>query len=330
MKSPDSHLCTVEIVVASSETGQRLDSYLGAHPEVNLSRSKVRKLMDDDLVLVNDEHLPAKYKTRENDRIVLTIPPPTVQDIVAEDIPIEVLYEDEYLAVINKPAGMATHPGRGHHTGTLVNAIMYRFEALSAGSDVVRPWIVHRLDKDTTGLLMIAKSDSIHLKLQDAIRDRDVERSYVALVCGHMLKTEGEINLPIGRSPKVRTKMMVDGVDSREAITRYRRLERFRSYDLVEAKLLTGRTHQIRVHFSHLGHPVFGDHDYGGREARVRGMFAPERPLARKMLELIGRQALHARRLEFDHPVTGVKLTIEADFPDDFQTVLDLLSSGSG
>jgi 23S rRNA pseudouridine1911/1915/1917 synthase len=124
--------------------------------------------------------------------------------------------------------------------------------------------------------------------------------------------------------------MAVDGVDNREAITRYRRLERFRSYDLVEAKLLTGRTHQIRVHFSHLGHPVFGDHDYGGREARVRGMFAPERPLARKMLELIGRQALHSRRLEFDHPVTGVKLTIEADFPDDFQTVLDLLSSGSG
>ena len=325
MKPLDSGPRTVKIVVASSETGRRLDSYLGTHPKVALSRSKVQKLIDSGLVMVNDEQVPRKYLICENDRIALSIPPPTVEDVVAEDIPIEVLFEDEFLAVVNKPAGMATHPGRGHHTGTLVNAIMSRIKSLSTGSGDVRPGIVHRLDKDTTGLLIVAKTDSIHVKLQDAIRDREVERTYVALVCGHLSKTEGEINLPIGRSPKNRKKMVVNGLDSREAVTRYRCVERFRSYDLIEAKLLTGRTHQIRVHFSHLGHPVFGDHDYGGREARVRGMFAPERPLAKKMLGLIDRQALHARRLEFNHPVTGKKLTLEAALPDDFQAVLDLL-----
>ena len=184
---------------------------------------------------------------------------------------------------------------------------------------------MHRLDKDTSGLLVVAKDDETHLALQGLIKTRELKRTYLALICGHMKEDEGTIDLPIGRHHSNRILMAVDGDDPREAITHWTLLERYRSYDFLEVSLETGRTHQIRVHLAHLGHPVFGDPDYGGREKWVNAMFGPERPLARKMLELLPRQALHAARIEFPHPQTGKELKFEASMPGDYEGVVDVV-----
>jgi len=315
----------IEIDVPASVEKERLDRYLGSLDKVGLTRSRVQKLIDEGKVFVDGEVVRSKYQLKGGEKIHITVTPPPGSDLKPEDIPLDIVFEDDYLAVINKPPGLVTHPGAGNYSGTLVNALLYHFKNLSvmAGSD--RPGIVHRLDKNTSGLLVVAKKDEVYLSLQKQIQEKSLRRVYTALVCGHMPEDEGEIDLPIGRSIKDRKKMIVTHVKSREALTRWKLLERFRVYDLVEASLQTGRTHQIRVHFAHLGHPVFGDPDYGGRDKYQRGLFAPERPLGKKLLSLIDRQALHARQISFVHPVTDKTHTIEAPLPKDFKAVLDLL-----
>ncbi|MBN1212604.1 MAG: RluA family pseudouridine synthase [candidate division Zixibacteria bacterium] len=315
----------IEIDVPASVEKERLDRYLGSLDKVGLTRSRVQKLIDEGKVFVDGAVVPSKYQLKGGEKIYITVTPPPGPDLQPENIPLDIVFEDDYLAVINKPPGLVTHPGAGNYSGTLVNALLYHFKNLSSKAGADRPGIVHRLDKDTSGLLVVAKKDEVYLSLQKQIQEKALKRNYTALVCGHMPRDEGEIDLPIGRSIKDRKKMIVTLVNSREAVTRWKLLERFRSYDLVEASLLTGRTHQIRVHFAHLGHPVFGDPEYGGREKYQRGLFAPERPLGKKLLELIDRQALHAKHISFSHPVSQKDLSFEAPLPKDFKAVLVLL-----
>jgi len=317
----------VEVEVEADVHQVRIDSYLAKHPSLNLTRSRLQKLIEQGYVLLNGFKVSKKSPVSGGDRISITIWPIPAPQLKGEEIPLDIVFEDEYLAVVNKPPGMVVHPGAGNYSGTLVNAIIHHFKSLPAGSGLDRPGIVHRLDKDTSGLLIVARDEQAYLKLQAAIQERRVERIYSAVICGHVTKQEDFIDLPIGRSSRDRKKMAVTSVSSREARTNYRLIKRYRSYDLLEVKLLTGRTHQIRVHFSHLGHPVLGDPQYGGREKWHRGIFAPERPLARKVLAVIKRQALHAQRLSFDHPITGQKISLRAEPPEDFHTLIQLLES---
>ncbi len=314
-------------VVPPSVQSARLDKYLGDHVKIELSRSRAQKLISKGLILVDGRKVLAKHALKGGETIELTIPPPPAEGIKGEDIPLNIVFEDDRLIVVNKPAGMVTHPAVGNRSGTLANALVYHFDKLSHESGRHRPGIVHRLDRDTSGLLAVAKDDATHLALQEAIKARQLKRTYRVLVGGHMKEESDQIDLPIGRHPTHRTLMAVNGADPRAALTRYRLMERFRSYDLLEVNLATGRTHQIRVHFSHLGHPVFGDPDYGGREKWVSSMFGPERPLAKRLLALIDRQALHASKLEFTHPHTGQPLSFEVTLPADFQNLLALLQA---
>lgn len=315
----------MEVEVEADVHQVRIDSYLGGHPALGLTRSRVQKLIEQGFVLLNGSRVSKKSPVCHGDRICVTMVPLPVTKLKGEDIPLDIVFEDDHLAVINKPPGMVVHPGAGNYSGTLVNAIIHYFEKIPAGSAPDRPGIVHRLDKDTSGLLIVAKDEKTYLELQSAIQKRRVQRVYLAVICGHVAKGEDFIDLPIGRSMRDRRKMAVTKVSSREARTQYRLMSRYRSYDLLEVKLLTGRTHQIRVHFSHLGHPVLGDPQYGGREKWHRGIFAPERPLARKLLNIIKRQALHAHRLDFEHPRTGERISVKAEPPEDFRTLVELL-----
>ncbi len=315
----------ITFTVGETDKGMRLDQFIANHNKEELTRSKIQRLISAGLVQVNKVVAIKKYKVCEGDEIVVAVQPPEVTNLVAEDIPLDIIYEDEHLAVVNKPAGMVTHPGVGNFTGTLVNGLLYHFKNLSTVGEGDRPGIVHRLDKDTSGLLLVARNDAVHLKLQGAIRLRMVKRTYLALVCGHLKEETGIIDLPIGRSRSDRKKMRVNGLERREAVTEYSLIDRYRSYDLLKVNLQTGRTHQIRVHLSHLGHPAFGDPTYGGRESWHKGIFGPERPLGNKLLSMLSRQALHAYQLEFPHPETRELITLEAPIPDDFQAVLDLL-----
>ena len=316
-----------EIIVPDSESDIRLDVYLSGHPELELSRTKVQKLVESGDIIVNGKPANKKQFVVTGDKIKISVTPPEEIALTAENIPLEIVYDDKYLAVVNKPAGMVTHPGAGNQSGTLVNALLYHFHNLSVSSDPDRPGIVHRLDKDTSGLLLIAKDDNVYTKLQTAIQNRDVKRTYLALICGHVTEDIGEIDLPIGRSIKNRKKMTVTNVNSREAVTQYNLLSRYRTYDLLEVNLMTGRTHQIRVHFAHLGHPIFGDPDYGGRDKWHRGIFGPEKPLAKKILGIMKRQALHAQKLAFVHPVTNKKIELETKLPDDYNKLLNILNN---
>jgi 23S rRNA pseudouridine1911/1915/1917 synthase len=303
----------------------RLDKYLGDHLEIGLSRSRAQKLIFLGLILVDGQKVLSKHLLNGGEVIELSIPTLLVEGINGEDIPLDIVHEDEWLVVVNKPAGMVTHPGVGNRTGTLANALAFHFDKLSSEGGKHRPGIVHRLDKDTSGLLVVAKDDDTHLALQGLIKSRELKRTYLALVCGHMREDEGTIDLPIGRNHNLRTLMAVNGDEPRDSVTHWTLLERYRSYDFLEVSLETGRTHQIRVHFAHLGHPVFGDPDYGGREKWVGAMFGPERPLARKMLALMPRQALHAARIEFPHPHTGDEMMFEVKPPEDFGRIIDAL-----
>ena len=312
------------VTVKSTDELKRLDLYLSQHLEVNMSRNQIQILIDDGRIFVNAEPALKKYPVQPGDNIEISIPPPKPSDIMPQEIPLDIRFEDEYLAVINKPSGMVVHPAAGNYTGTLVNALMHHFQNLSRRGGDERAGIVHRLDKNTSGLLLVAKDDRVHAALQEALQKREIKRNYSALVCGHVEK-EGEIDAPIGRSLKERRKMAVTNRSSREAQTMYRLTERYRLYDLLDVSLRTGRTHQIRVHFTHIGHPVFGDPEYGGREKWHKGIFANEKMLAKKLLEIMPRQALHSRKLEFMHPIKGAKVIIESELPDDFKNLLDVL-----
>ncbi|MDZ4723695.1 MAG: RluA family pseudouridine synthase [candidate division Zixibacteria bacterium] len=320
-----------KIVVEPLEAPIRLDKYLGQREDLELSRTKAMSLINDGNLLVNGKPAIGKQQLFGGEEITYVRPPEPVSTLIAENIPLSIIYEDEHIVVVNKPSGMVTHPGAGNFTGTLVNALLYHIESLPRGviisAEDARPGIVHRLDKDTSGLLLVAKNEQIAQNLQQAIARRDVKRIYSAVTCGHFPDDEGTIDLPIARSHKDRTLMIVTKTSGRESVTHYKVLDRFRLYDYLEVRLETGRTHQIRVHLSHLNHPVLGDFEYGGREKWHRGIFAPERPHAKKLLGVISHQALHAGRLEFDHPVTKKPLVFEAPLPEDFATVLEILKT---
>lgn len=284
----------------------RIDKYLTKQLE-DFSRSKVQQLISEGLVFVNDERIKANYKVENGDVIAVTIPEPEEIDIKSENIPLEILYEDEDIVVINKPQGMVVHPGAGNPDGTLVNALLYHIDDLSGINGEIRPGIVHRLDKDTSGVLVVAKNDTAHVHLSEQLQNRTVKRTYWAIVHGQIPHEHGTIDAPIGRDPHDRQKFTVIK-DGKEAITHFKVLEHFNHYTWVEVSLETGRTHQIRVHFNYINHPVAGDTTYGPRKTlKGKGQF------------------LHARALEFIHPRTKETMHFEAELPEIFEKNLEIL-----
>ena len=288
----------------------RLDSYISSKDK-DLSRATIQKLLENNNITVNDEVKKNSYKVRKGDIIKIDIPEPKESGLVAQDIPIEIVYEDSDIIVVNKPKGMVVHPANGNPDGTLVNAIMNICkDSLSGIGGEIRPGIVHRLDKNTSGLLIVAKNDNAHIKMSEQIKNREVKKIYIALVRGVIAEDEATINMPIARSKKDRKKMAVDK-DGKEAITHFKVLKRYDKYTLLEIKIDTGRTHQITVHMSQIGHPVVGDDVYsnGKNEFGVEG------------------QMLHARSLDFKHPITGKEIHLEADIPEYFKKVIELCDS---
>lgn len=316
---------SIELSIPDPIPKERIDKYLAQSPELNLTRSKIQKLIKAGLITINGAAVSHNQSVTGGEDIVIMVPASPPSKAKAEDIKLDIRYEDDDLIVVNKPAGMVTHPAAGNYTGTLVNALLYHTGRLSSVQGEQRPGIVHRLDKNTSGLIVAAKNDTAHDFLQKKIQNREIKRTYRALICGHMKEESGIIDLPIGRSIKDRKKMIVTNLKSRQAITEFNLLDRFRLYDYVEINLETGRTHQIRVHFSHLGHPLLGDPDYGGRLKWHKGVYATEKILANEALKLINRQALHAYRLQIP-PLSGQDIIdIEVDPPEDFQSLLDML-----
>jgi 23S rRNA pseudouridine1911/1915/1917 synthase len=295
------------------DTGSRLDVLL---PQLipELSRSRAAQLLADGRVRVNGETARKSYRPVPGDVLEIELPAPTVSTIAPEAIPLNIVFEDEDLLVLDKPAGQVVHPAPGHHSGTLVNALLHHIADLSGIGGVLRPGIVHRLDRDTSGLMLVAKNDAAHRALSAALKRREVRRIYLAAAWGHLAQDVLEVDAPIARSRTDRKKMAVDP-HGRPARTRFRRLARWPAADLLRAELETGRTHQIRVHLAHIGHPVVGDSTYGGGGAR--GMSGPSQRWAAELSRRVGRQFLHATELRFRHPRTGADMRFESPLPAD-------------
>ncbi len=291
------------------DNNQRLDTFV-ASLDMHFTRSMAQKLIKNEKILVNNSKQKESYKVKENDEIKIIIEPPKETDIKAENIDLDIVYEDDYLLVVNKPKGMVVHPGSGNYEGTLVNAILHHCKGrLSGIGGEIRPGIVHRLDKDTSGLIIVAKCDEAHVNLSNQIKEHKVTKIYTALVKGNIAENTATINMPIGRS-KLDRKKMEARADGKEAITHIQVIKRYGNYTLLKVKIDTGRTHQIRVHLSKIGHPVVGDEVYsnGKNEFGVSG------------------QMLHSTILEFVHPITNKKMHFEAKLPEYFQNVLENLS----
>jgi 23S rRNA pseudouridine1911/1915/1917 synthase len=324
---PSSH----QLVIEAADARERIDRYVAAHlPE--LSRTRVQELIEAGLVRVDGRSTKGSHRLRAGERIAVTAEPRPPLRAEAETIPLEILYEDDDLLVVNKPAGMTVHAGAGQSRGTLVNALLGRGQALSAGGGFLRPGIVHRLDKETSGAIIVAKNDAAHARLGEAFRCREVSKTYLALVEGHLPEASGRIDLAIGRDPKRRVRMATrktaELARAREARTDWRALARLGSCTLVEVQLHTGRTHQIRVHFSALRHPIVGDLLYGaGRSqpaARQRGRAVPT------SLPALGRNFLHAAKLGFAQPRTGAWIEIRAPLPAELLAYLRQLAASGG
>jgi 23S rRNA pseudouridine1911/1915/1917 synthase len=301
-----------------------LDRFL-AEAQTDLSRSRIQSLIREGRVSVNGAPARAALKVRAGDRVQLELPPPRTVELVPEDIALDVVYEDDDVLVIDKPAGLIVHPGAGVRSGTIVHALLHRDPAIADVGGATRPGIVHRLDKETSGLMVIARTPRAYRALVDAIRERQVSRIYRAIVWGSPATESGEIGGAIGRDPRNRKRMAVVRKGGKPALTNWRVLERFGPATLIEVRLATGRTHQIRVHFSDRGHPLVGDPLYGGRGKKQLSAREPERRLAAALLEGLPRQALHASELAFRHPVTGRALRWTSSVPEDFARSLDLL-----
>lgn len=314
----------VEIVVSPGQKRrERIDKFLVAQLEGS-SRAKIQKYIESNHVLVNGGPVRASYKIAPDDKIVVNIPTSAPPDrVVPEDIPLIIIYEDEHLIVVNKPPGMVTHPGHGNWTGTLANALLFHCNKLSTLNDAtIRPGIVHRLDKDTSGLIVAAKDDATHASLARQFADRTIDREYWALVWGKFAAGErGLIEGEIGRSKNDRKKFAVVE-NGKFAATEYEVLKEFKFLSLVKLKLRTGRTHQIRVHLSHIGHPVFGDPTYHGRRIGYGEITPRFRQEVSHLLKIINRQALHAKTLGFVHPATKSHMHFDSELPEDFSEVL--------
>ncbi|GCF93691.1 pseudouridine synthase [Enterococcus florum] len=295
-----------EIEVVIQEESGRIDKVLNERLK-DYSRSQIQQWIKDGQVSVDDQPIKANYKVSKGDQILIRIPEPEELELLPEDLQLDIVYEDEDVAVVNKPQGMVVHPSAGHSHGTLVNGLLHQVKDLSTINDVVRPGIVHRIDKDTSGLLMVAKNDQAHEALAKQLKDKTSLRKYVALVHGEIPHEKGRIEAPIGRS-KVDRKMQAVIEGGKEAVTHFEVLERFTGFTLIELQLETGRTHQIRVHMQYIGYPVAGDPLYGPKKTlKGNGQF------------------LHAKLLGFTHPKTGKNFVFEASLPEIFQKTLDHL-----
>jgi 23S rRNA pseudouridine1911/1915/1917 synthase len=310
--------------VPEPSEGVRLDQFVATHCE-RLSRSAAQRLIATEAVQVNDRCERSNHRLHGGDFVRVAIPPPAPVEAVAEPIPLAIVYEDDHLLVVNKPAGMSTHPSPSEHTGTLVNGLLAHCTLSNLGRPL-RPGIVHRLDKSTTGLLVVAKDDATHGVLSAQLEARLIRRGYVALCWGDPGDDAGSIDAAIGRHKRERTKMAVDR-EGRSAVTHYEVSARYDFLTRVQIRLETGRTHQIRVHFDHVGHAIFGDPVYGGRDKRLKGITPMFRTEALRLLKLIDRQMLHAASLGFEHPDSHETMVLEADLPADFQGVVDRLES---
>lgn len=299
----------LEFDIDEAEGNIRIDRYL-ADKCPDFSRSYLQKLLKEGAASVNTKTVKTNYKVQAGDHVILNIPDPQVLDILPQDIPLDILYEDQWLMVVNKPKDMVVHPSAGHLEGTLVNAVMAHCgENLSGINGVLRPGIVHRIDKDTTGALLICKDDAVHRDIAEQLKIHSINRRYRAVVQGNIKEEEGTVDAPIGRHPTDRKKMAINHRNGKNAVTHYRVLERFGQATYIECRLETGRTHQIRVHMASLGHPLLGDTVYGS---------------AKNPYHLQG-QALHAMVLGFDHPVTGEYIEFQAPIPEYFSKLLDKL-----
>ena len=309
-----------QLSVTTEDAGERLDAFLAKHVE-GWSRARLQRLIEDQSVLVNGAASKSSHKLRANDQIEVELTPSLATEFVPEDIPVEVVFEDDDLIVVNKPAGMVVHPAAGNPSGTLANALAFHFQQLSKRGGEARPGIVHRLDKGTSGLLVVAKNEATHENLSDQFRAREVFKSYVALVHGQLEKRKGQIDQPIARDPRNRTRMaIVRG--GREALSLFRIREAFDRFTLLDVELKTGRTHQIRVHLASLKHPVVGDEVYGGgRDKTVTD------PKLRGTIAKLHRQFLHSEQLGFRHPSTRAPMKFTAPLPRELQNLLDMIRS---
>jgi 23S rRNA pseudouridine1911/1915/1917 synthase len=320
VQSSDNEIVTLE--VNERDAGNRLDAFLAAQID-GWSRARLQRLIEDEDVLVNSKPGKASYKLRTGDEIEVELTPPPATSFTPEDIPLDIVFEDDSLIVINKPAGLVVHPAAGIQSGTLANALAYHFQKLSTRAGEIRPGIVHRLDKDTSGLMVVAKNESTHESLADQFRAREVFKSYVALVHGVVKQESGRIEQPIARDPRTRIRMAVVPA-GRGALSLYKVRRSFKSFTLLDVELKTGRTHQIRVHLSWLKHPVVGDEVYGGgRDKTVQDVSL------RAAIRKLQRQFLHAERLGFRHPTSGESLQFVARLPDELEKLLVELDSHS-
>lgn len=300
----------IKVIVPMDTNGVRVDQFLATLSEPEISRSYASKLIKDGLIKINDKSCKASAKVNAGDILMIDMPEPTSLDVEAEDIPLDIVYEDKDFLIVNKPKGMVVHPAAGHYNGTLVNAVMNHCgQDLSSINGVMRPGIVHRIDKNTTGLLVICKNDKTHKSLAEQLKVHSITRKYVAIVCGNIKEDLGTVDAPIGRSKKDRKKQAIDELDGRDAVTHYHVLERFGDYTLVECVLETGRTHQIRVHMASIGHPVLGDDVYGPKKCPFN----------------LEGQCLHAKVLGFIHPTTGEYVEFNSDYPDYMKKLLEKL-----
>ena len=290
--------------VPETESGMRLDKWLAAE-DTGLTRTALQNLIESGNIIVNGKPVQKNYKQRSGDRIEVNIPEPEPLRVDAENIPLDIVYEDSSLLVVNKPKGMVVHPAPGNYTGTLVNALLYHCgDSLSGINGIIRPGIVHRIDKNTSGLLIVAKNDTAHAGLSEQIKAHSFTREYEAVACGRFREEQGSIDAPIGRHHTDRKKMCVTDRNSKNAVTHYRVIEQFDKYAHLRLRLETGRTHQIRVHLSYIGHPVLGDDVYG------------------KPFKGIDGQCLHAKKIGFVHPITGEYMEFDSELPDYFKEIL--------
>ena len=293
-----------KFIVEKEDANKRIDAYIAK--SANISRVNAQRLISEGKILVNGKSVKHSYKTQENDEITMEQEEPKEVELKAENIPLEIIYEDKDIIVVNKPKGMVVHPANGNPDGTLVNAVMAICkDSLSGIGGELRPGIVHRLDKDTSGIIIVAKNDKAHINLSEQIKNHKIEKTYIALVKGNVKENQATINMPIGRSNKDRKKMAVTK-NGKTAITHFKVLKRYDKYTLLEVKIETGRTHQIRVHLSQIGYPIVGDMVYsnGKNEWGIEG------------------QCLHAKSLKFKHPITGKEMYLEAPLPEYFQKIL--------
>lgn len=296
------------INVDREDAGVRIDKWLSEQTDIDLTRSAVAKLIESDKVIVNGKAVSKSYKIQADDVVDVEIPDPVESNVLPEDISLDIVYEDRYLLVVNKPQGMVVHPAAGNYTGTLVNALLFRYkDELSGINGVIRPGIVHRIDKNTSGLLIVAKTDKAHIGLAEQIKAHSFTREYEAICVGRFEEKSGTVDAPIGRDKRDRKRMCVTQANSKNAITHYEVIEEFPNHSYVKFRLETGRTHQIRVHCAYLGHPIFGDDVYGKPYQGCKG------------------QCLHARKIGFVHPISGEYLEFTSELPEYFTKLLEKL-----